>query len=169
MQISTQHNSKCASNKTVQRVRRLVKGSALVELAASICLLVSFAGVTMKTTYSNLSARNWVVTQTMVDAYMNVIATEAQAIAFEEIDDFGSHWPEASEMRETEVELGKLSYGKPFMAKLYQARMPVYSSADMNGDGGDYLKMDTWRLRMVIKYEIDGRSYASSRTVVRNK
>ena len=71
------------------------------------------------------------------------------------------------------VEIGRLPGGTPVTGTIHRTRLPDAENHPVDGGNGDETNnpaaMKVWKVQSVLTYQIGGRSYAKSRTVIRSQ
>jgi hypothetical protein len=153
--------------------------------------LLGVIGVTLLKLSLNVTVpRQWTLQQSVTDAYLTFEKSAAQRLPFDELTGDSSLWPSHPTIATTTVELGKLPGGTPINGRVSRTRFadpnnlpkPLPTAAQIEDmDDGDAktellnrLKnnpaaMEVWKFQSVIRYELGGRTYLKSRTVVRSQ
>ncbi len=122
----------------------------------------------------NITApRQWTLQQTVTDAYITYEKAYAQRLPFGELIGDSSPWPEYPEKDEETVELGRLPGGKVITGTVVRTRFPDDNNYPIDGGSGDAASnpagMKVWRFQSLLVYDVGGRQYLKSRTVVRSQ
>ncbi|MBK1789582.1 hypothetical protein [Persicirhabdus sediminis] len=156
------------------------KGSALVEISAAVMVMVVIGSVSFQSMMNTLSQRNWVVSKSLADAYLVREVAIANAIPFELISEADSNgvWPsyglyeDGGQVPPSSLTIlgrrsgtvqadGNVGEGVAVMGRVTRAREKALGlSEDLS---------ETWRLRVALEYEANGKTYIASRTVVRTQ
>lgn len=71
------------------------------------------------------------------------------------------------------MEIGRLPGGVPVTGTIHRTRLPDPENHPVDGGNGDETSnpaaMKVWKVQSVLTYQIGGRSYAKSRTVIRSQ
>lgn len=153
------------------RAQRRVRAIAIVETTIGLGALVVVSLMLLKASITATTMQRWTVIQGMTDAYMTRETAIAKRVPFSEIVDANSRWPIYPNVDTLTVEIGRLPGGIPITAEVTRTRIPddnnFYTAAG-NGDiNTNPSKMEIWRLQSLLTYELGGREYVKSRTVVR--
>lgn len=163
MRIS-QHNS-CLS-------KHVKPGNFLIEVVVATVLLIGVAFVTLRATNNVLSGRQQIVLHTLADSALLLETAKAQRISFDEMKDPSSAW-KIGDVDEQEIEIGKISGGEPVKAMLARQRFADELNYPAYGGSGTLdsnpLAFEKYTLAMVLTYEVDGRKYVKTRSVVRSR
>jgi hypothetical protein len=141
-----------------------------VEAAISMALLTVLGLTLLKLSLNVTSPRQWTLQQSVTDAYLTYEKALAQRLPFEDLTSAQSLWPADPSVATTTVELGRLPGNMPIMGTVTRTRyadsnnLAVSGNAVTNPSG-----MEVWRFQSVIRYDLGGRTYLKSRTVVRSQ
>ena len=143
----------------------------LLEAMLSLSILTVLGLLLLKLSLNILQPRQWVLQQTVTDAYMTYERSYAERIPFEELLGADSPWPAAPSTSTSVVEIGRLPGNRPINGVVTRTRMPDPGNFPIDGGNGTLATnpaaMKVWRAQSVLTYEIGGRQYAKSRTVLR--
>jgi len=133
--------------------------------------LLTVLGLTLlKLSLNVTSPRQWTLQQSITDAYLTYEKSAAQRLPFADLTGAQSLWPAQPSVATTVVELGRLPGDTPIMGTVTRTR---YADTNNLGSGGDATTnpsgMEVWRFQSVIRYDLGGRTYLKSRTVVRSQ
>jgi hypothetical protein len=82
-----------------------------------------------------------------------------------------SPWPAFPSVSSQTVEIGKLPGGTPVTGVMHRTRIADTGNFPIDGGTGTVLTnpaaMKIWRVQSILRYQISGRNYVKSRTVVR--
>jgi hypothetical protein len=145
----------------------------LVEAALSMTLL-SVLGLTLLKLSLNVTApRQWTLQQSITDAYLTYEKAMAQRMPFEDLTGTQSQWPAQPSVATSRVTLGTLPGGEPIMGTVSRTRFPDANNLSAKGGTGTATTnpsgMEVWRFQSIIRYELGGRTYLKSRTVIRSQ
>lgn len=145
----------------------------LIELTFSMALL-SMVGLTLLKLSLNVTApRQWTLQQSITDAYLTFEKATAQRLPFDDLTGSTSLWPVSPTIATSTVELGRLPGGTPITGTISRTRIADANNLPAKGGAGTVATnpagMEVWRFQSVIRYEIGGRTYLKSRTVVRSQ
>ncbi len=118
-----------------------------------------------------IQPRQYSLQQILSDSYLTFERSRAERIPFESLLAADSPWP-VSAVSST-VEIGKLPGGRPVTGTVTRTRMRDANNLAANGGVGvgtlatNPASMEIWRVQSILRYEISGRTYVKSRTVVR--
>jgi len=149
------------------------RGFLLVETTLSLGILTIIGILMLKLSLNILHPRQWTMQNVVSDAYMTYERAYAERVPFNEAIASGSPWPRFPEVATEEVEMGRLPGGRPLMGNVTRTRMPDANNFPIDGGTGTVASnpasMKVWRLQSVVAYEIGGRRYYKSRTVIRSQ
>jgi hypothetical protein len=145
----------------------------LVEMAISMTLLGVLGLTLLKLSLNVTAPRQWTLQQSITDAYLTFEKATAQRAPFEEITGDASLWPMSPAIAATPVELGRLPGGAAITGTISRTRFADTNNLPAKGGEGNAVTnpsgMEVWRLQSVVRYEVGGRTYLKSRTVVRSQ
>ncbi|MES2476535.1 MAG: hypothetical protein V4640_12200 [Verrucomicrobiota bacterium] len=138
-----------------------------------LSVLTAVGLVLLKLSLNILAPRQWVLQQTVTDAYLTYERAYAERISFDTLTGGASPWPVYPATSESNVEVGRLPGGTPITARLVRSRSADPLNYPADGGSGTVATnpagMKVWRAQSVIVYQIGGRNYAKSRTVLRSQ
>lgn len=127
----------------------------------------------MKLSLNVTAPRQWTLQQTVTDAYLTYEKAAAQRLPFDDITGSQSLWPVHPQIATATVELGKLPGGMPITGTVSRTRFADSNNLPSKGGTGTGVTnpsaMEVWRLQSIVRYEVGGRVYLKSRTVVRSQ
>jgi len=163
MRIS-QHNS-CLS-------KHVKPGNFLIEVVVATVLLIGVAFVTLRATNNVLSGRQEIVLHTLADSALLLETAKAQRISFDEMKDANRVWQIGDANVQT-IEIGKVSGAEPVTASLSRQRFADELNYPAYGGSGTLdsnpLAFEKYTLALVLTYEVSGRKYVKTRSVVRSR
>ncbi len=145
------------------RVRNGRRGIFLIEATLSLVLLLAVSLIVFRVTVTTIRARQWGIAQSLADSYLTYEVAYASRIPYETFNVVGGEYPVADNVTTTAVEIGTLPGGTVVNGTVYRSRI-----ADTN-NGANTLDTESWKLRAILIYQFDGRTYAKSRTVARTR
>lgn len=164
------HGRSMARRSRRNKVRR---GSVLIEATYALTFLTGLSLVLLKLAINVTAPRQWTLQQSITDAYLTYEKAYAQRLPFSTLLDGSSPWPAYPSKSELTVELGKLPGGKPIDGRVIRTRMPDPDNFPVDGGSGTVetnpAGMKVWKFQSLLVYEIGGREYVKSRTVVRSQ
>jgi hypothetical protein len=145
----------------------------LIEATYALTFLTGLSLVLLKLAMNVTAPRQWTLQQTITDAYLTYEKAYAQRLPFSDLLAGSSPWPAYPVKSELTVELGKLPGGRPIEAKVIRTRLPDDDNFPLDGGTGTIetnpAGMKVWKFQSLLVYEIGGRQYVKSRTVVRSQ
>lgn len=145
----------------------------LVEATVALSIITVIGLVLLKLSLNILHPRQWVLQQTLSDAYMTYERAFAERIAFEDLKQTSSAWPAFPSTSATEVELGRMPGGRSVPGTVVRTRIPDANNLPMNGGTGtaqtNPAALEIWQVQSVLTYEVNGRTYYKSRTIIRSQ
>lgn len=122
----------------------------------------------LKLSINILAPRQWTLQQSVTDAYMTYERALAERAPFERITAEDSLWPVFPASAESQVELGSLPGGRALQGTVVRTRQ-VDGNTPQNDETLNPAKMQVWRLQSIVRYQVGGRTYLKSRTVIRSQ
>ncbi len=145
----------------------------LVEATIALSIITVVGLVLLKLSMNILHPRQWILQQTLADAYMTYERAFAERVPFEELKQPDSEWPQFPTTATLQVELGRTQGGNPVFGTIVRTRIPDENNFPINGGTGttetNPAAMEVWRVQSVLTYQVSGRTYAKSRTVIRSQ
>ncbi|MGJ8632895.1 MAG: hypothetical protein ACSHX7_03170 [Luteolibacter sp.] len=145
-----------------------------METALSLSVLTVTGLLLLKLALNILQPRQYIANQTLADSYMTFERAKAQRIPFENLLDSNSPWPIYPEVLSASVEIGKLPGGLAVDGTVKRFRIADEANYPKDGGTTTYGTVDNnpaamriWKVQSVLQYDIGGRTYVKSRTVVR--
>lgn len=155
------------------------RGMVLLEATIALSIITVLGLVLLKMSMNILHPRQWILQQTLSDAYMTYERAFAERVPFEQLIASSSEWPAFPSTSTTQVELGRTPGGNPVYGTVVRTRMPdenvlpaqITTGMETSDGAPDQnpSAMKVWRVQSVLTYEVGGRAYAKSRTVIRNQ
>lgn len=145
----------------------------------ALSLLTVLGLVMLKLSLNILHPRQWVLQQTLSDAFLTSERATAERIPFSELLGETSPWPAYPATSVSEgVEIGCLPGGTPITGTVTRTRIPDAENYPV--DGGEAVTrevaiarnpaaMKIWKVQSIMTYRIGSRTYAKSRTVLRSQ
>jgi len=133
--------------------------------------ILTVLGLTLLTLSINiLHPRQWVLQQTLTDAYLTYERAYAERIPFSDLLAGNSPWPAFPTTNTSVVEVGRLPGNRQVLGTLTRTRIP---DSNNSLDGGptttNPAAMKIWKAESILVYTIGSRTYAKSRTVLRSQ
>lgn len=145
----------------------------LVESMLALSILTVLGLVLLKLSLNILSPRQWMLQQTLSDAYLTYERAYAERIPFENLLANGSPWPVFPNTSVISVEIGRLPGGTPVLGTVTRTRTADALNYPIDGGSGTVATnpaaMKTWRVQSIMTYTVGRRTYAKSRTVLRSQ
>lgn len=168
------HGSSLPRAGRFRKSRTLRRGIALVEATMAISMLSVTGLLLLKLSLNVIAPRQYALQQVLSDSYMTFERSRAERIPFESLLSEDSPWPFYPDISSMTVEIGKLPGGAPITGTISRTRMPDTNNFPIDGDAtslgtltSNPAAMKIWRVQSVLRYEISGRTYVKSRTLVR--
>lgn len=139
---------------------RCRRGFVLVEATLALAILTVLGLIFLKLALTILTPRQWALGQSVSDAYLTYERAYAQRVPFETLTGSGSPWPVHPVTSSVAVEIGQLPGGVPIVGTVVRTRTDATPATNP-------ASMSIWRVQSVLTYQIGGRNYIKSRTVVR--
>ncbi len=143
-------------------------------LALSILTVVGL--VLMKLSLNILAPRQWILQQTVTDAYMTYERAYAERIPFENLLANDSPWPDFASSAKTSttvVEVGRLPGNRIISGTVTRTRVADGGNYPIDGGTGTVATnpaaMKVWKVQSILTYTVGTRTYAKSRTVLRTQ
>jgi hypothetical protein len=145
----------------------------LVEITLALSMLTVIGLFMLKISLDILAPRQWALQQALSDAHMTYERAYAERLPFDSLLANDSPWPAFPNTASSAVEIGRLPGGTPVTGTIHRTRLPDAENHPVDGGNGDETNnpaaMKVWKVQSVLTYQIGGRSYAKSRTVIRSQ
>lgn len=139
----------------------------------ALSLLTVLGLVLLKLSINILHPRQWVMQQTLSDAYLTYERAYAERIPFENLLASSSPWPAFPTVATSVVEIGRLPGNYQVIASLTRTRVADTANYPIDGGSGTVelnpAAMKVWKAQSIITYQIGSRTYAKSRTILRSQ
>lgn len=149
------------------------RGMILVEAMMSLAILTVIGLTLLKLSLNILYPRQWVLNQTVTEAYLSYERAYAERIPFDTLVSSNSPWPAYPMTTTTTAEIGRLPGGKPIIGTVVRTRIPDAANYPIDGGSGTLANnpaaMKVWKVQSVLTYKVGDRDYAKSRTVLRSQ
>ena len=159
--------------KPSSRRNKYRRGSILIEATYALTFLTGLSLILLKLAINVTAPRQWTLQQSITDAYLTYEKAYAQRLPFAELLGTDSPWPAYPSKAESTVELGKLPGGTALVAKVIRTRTPDPNNFPVDGGNGSSVTnpagMKVWKFQSLLIYDLGGREYVKSRTVVRSQ
>jgi hypothetical protein len=154
-----------------RKTRSRRRGMLLIEAGISLSILTFIGLILLKLSLNILEPRQWILRQTLTDAYITFERAYAERIPFETLVSNNSPWPAFPSSTSTVEEIGRLPGNRPITATVMRTRIPDPGNYPLYGGSGTVetnpAAMKIWKVQSVLTYQIGDRSYAKSQTVLR--
>jgi hypothetical protein len=145
----------------------------LLESTLALSILTVLGLLLLKLSLNILHPRQWVLQQTVTDAYLTYERAFAERLPFEKLLAADSPWPQHPQVSTTQIEIGRLPGNRPIIGTVSRTRFPDSSNLFLDGGSGtaatNPASMKVWKAQSVLTYRVGNRSYAKSRTVLRSQ
>ena len=145
----------------------------MMEAAYALSFLTALSLVLLKLSINITAPRQWTLQQTVTDAYLTYEKALAQRLPFADLMADDSPWPAYPKKSDVVVSLGKLPGGASIEGRVIRTRTPDKNNFPVDGGKGTTADnpagMKVWNFQSLLVYEIGGRDYVKSRTVVRSQ
>ena len=136
--------------------------------------ILTVVGLTLlKLSLNVLHPRQWILQQTLTDAYLTYERAYAERIPFADLLAGNSPWPAFPTTNTTVVEVGRLPGNRAVLGTLTRTRIPDTGNYPLDGGTGttatNPAAMKVWKAESILTYTIGSRTYAKSRTVLRSQ
>ena len=172
MNAST-HGTRIAGFRPVGKARSRLRGTFLVESMMALSILTVVGLTLLKLSLNILQPRQWVLQQTLTDAYLTYERAYAERIPFSDLLAGNSPWPAFPTTNTTQVEIGRLPGNRQVLGTLTRTRIPDTNNYPIDGGTGSTATnpaaMKVWKAESILVYTIGSRTYAKSRTVLRSQ
>ncbi len=150
------------------------RASLLIEVAAGFGALLIVSLLLLKSALTVTSVQRWTVIQGVSDAYMSREVALGKRLPFEGGGGFlaaGSLFPAYPAVSVSGVTIGSLPGGRAITGSLRRTRIPASNNLPANGGAGTLASNPTgsqaYQLQSYLTYNISGRDYVKSRTILR--
>lgn len=144
-----------------------------MEAMLSLSILTVLGLVLMKLSLNLLQPRQWVIQQTLSDAYLTYERAYSERIPFEDLLDEDSPWPAFPETDSEDVTVGRLPGGEAVTGTVTRTRFADSENYPIDGGSGtedvNPAAMKIWQVQSVLTYSVGSREYVKSRTVIRSQ
>jgi len=145
----------------------------LIEAMLSLSILTVLGLTLLKLSLNIIHPRQWVLQQTLSDAYMTYERAYAERIPFENLTASNSPWPAYPMTNTTVVEIGRLPGNQPVTGVITRTRVADAGNFPIDGGTGTVTSnpaaMKIWKAQSILTYSVGNRKYAKSRTVIRSQ
>jgi type II secretory pathway pseudopilin PulG len=163
------------------KLRSRRRGFLLVEAMISLSILTVIGLVLLKLSMNILAPRQWIMQQTLADAYMSQERATAERIPFATLTGAASPWPNFAAAGATSVipaqQIGALpdaaAVGRPVFGTVTRTRFHDPNNLPINGGTGTLVEnpasMNIWKVQSVLTFRVGANQYVKSRTVLRSQ
>lgn len=149
-------------------------------MAIAMLLLGAFSFITLKGSIDIIVPRQWVIYQTMTDAYLSYEQAYAERASFDILNGSGTNvspWPISPLTAITVTPLGVMPNGRVVTGTVTRTRVADPLNIPTAGTAAqiaaakllNHAEMETWQLQSILTYQIGSKTYYKSRTVVRSQ
>ncbi len=139
----------------------------------ALSMLTVIGLVLLKLSLNILAPRQWILKQSVTDAYMTYERAYAERIPFEILLGNTSPWPAYPTITSTTVEVGRLPGGIPINGTVARTRIPDSGNYPIDGGSGTVATnpaaMKVWKAQSILTFKVGNQTYAKSRTVLRSQ
>lgn len=157
----------------IRKKRSLRRGFILAETMLTLSILTVLGLTLLKLSLNILAPRQWIMQQTVSDAYMTYERAYAERIPFENLLGNDSPWPVFPDTSATTVEVGRLPGDVPITGTVTRTRVADPGNYPIDGGSGTVASnpaaMKVWKAQSILTYKVGNRTYAKSRTVIRSQ
>ena len=145
----------------------------LIETVAALVILTIVSLALLKGAMNTLAPRQWSLTQNISDAYLTYEKAYAERIPFDDLTANDSPWPVYPSKAEQTVVIGTLPGGRTLSGKVIRTRKPDSNNLPTSGGVGTTAtnpsELQSWLLQSLLVYELHGREYVKTRSIVRTQ
>lgn len=163
-------------NISIRKQKTRTRASVLIEVAAGFGAMLVVSLLLLKAAITVTSVQRWTVTQGLSDAYMSREVALGKRLPFEGTNGFlaaGTMFPAFPTVSSSSVTIGVLpgGGGRTVTGTLRRTRLPSSNNLPSAGGTGTTVTNPTgsqaYQLQSYLTYEISGRPYVKSRTILR--
>jgi type II secretory pathway pseudopilin PulG len=161
------------------KLRSRKRGFLLVEAMISLSILTVIGLVLLKLSMNILAPRQWIMQQTIADAFMSSERATAERIPFAALTGAASPWPNFATGGIAIIErpIGALpdatAAGRLVQGTVTRTRFADANNLPINGGVGTAVtnpaSMNIWRVQSVLTFNVGPNQYVKSRTVLRSQ
>lgn len=170
---AVEHEVKIAGFRAHRKTRSRNRGYLLFEACMALGMLTFIGLLLLKMSMNILVPRQWSLWRTVVEAHITYERSVAERIPFDNLVAADSPWPAFPNVTTETVEMGRLPGGTPINATVARTRVPSDNNLPLDGGNGtdetNPAAMKVWKVQSVISYRLNGRDYATSRTILRSQ
>lgn len=136
--------------------------------------MLSIVGLMLlKLSLNVIHPRQYALQQVLSDSCLTFERARAERIPFETLLGNDSPWPAYPLVATESIVLGKLPGGTAVTGTVHRTRIPDIANYPIDGGAGTVdtnpAAMKIWAVQSILRYQISGRTYVKSRTVVRSQ
>lgn len=147
----------------------------------SLSILTVIGLVLLKLSMNILAPRQWIMQQTLADAYMSLERSTAERIPFATLTGATSPWPNFANggiAVTNNVTIGALpdrtAAGNPVIGTVTRTRFADTNNLAANGGlvgtaATNPASMNIWQVQSVLTFKVGANQYVKSRTVIRSE
>ena len=147
-------------------------GFSLIEITISLFILLFVAITLLEGNLSLLTPRQWVVKQSLVDAYLTKEKSIARSLNYNDAIS-QENWPTYPSLKKFTEEIGKVPGGRAISAQIIRTKKPYYrnniSAGGTFAEQDNHLNLEVWALESHIIYNINNKEYIKTATIIRAK
>ena len=151
--------------------RARTRGTLLLEVAAGFGALLIVSLLLLKAALAVTAIQTWTVVQGLSDGHMSLEVAMGKRIPYDDFMAGGSIYPASPTVTSAAVEVGRLPGGRAVMGTIRRTRVPMANNLPTAGGTGTAATNPTgteaWQLQSYLTYQVSGRDYVKSRTVLR--
>lgn len=151
--------------------RARTRGTLLLEIAAGFGALLMVSLLLLKAALTVTAIQRWTVVQGLSDAHMSLEVAMSKRIPYDDFMLGGSIYPAYPTVTASEVTVGDLPGGRPVTGIIHRTRVPMANNLPVAGGTGTVSSNPTgteaWQLQSYLTYQVSGRDYVKSRTIIR--
>lgn len=144
-----------------------------MEATIAMSILAVVGLILLKLSLNVVHPRQYALQQVLSDSYLTFERAKAERIPFEDLLSDASPWPRYPNISTETVEVGKLPGGTPVTGQVIRTRMADPGNYPIDGGSGTLATnpaaMQVWSVQSILRYDISGRTYVKSRTLVRSQ
>jgi hypothetical protein len=167
------HGPSVGGFRPFRKARSLRRGVVLLEAMMSLSIITVLGLLLLKLSLNILQPRQWVLQQTVTDAYLSYERAYAERVPFETLIANNSPWPAHPTTNTSVIEIGRLPGNRLITGVVTRTRFADTANYPIDGGIGTLATnpaaMKVWKAQSVLTYRIGNRSYAKSRTVLRSQ
>ncbi len=147
------------------------RGTLLLEISAGFGALLIVSLLLLKAALAVTAVQTWTVVQGLSDAHMSLEVAMGKRVPYGDFMAAGSIYPAYPTVSSSTVTVGKLPGGRAVTGTIRRTRLPMSNNLPTAGGIGTAVTNPTgteaWQLQSYLTYQVSGRDYVKSRTVLR--